>query len=339
MKKICLINVWMGKLPSNFHILLRSIQCNPTIDFYFVTDQEIDNKPSNVYVVHSTLEKVKNCFEEKLQMKIKLKYPYKLCDYKPIWYCLIPEVIDKYDFYGHCDADVVFGDIRSFITDEILEQYDKIFDVGFFTLYKCDEKVKEIYKLSMSKENMAYPYKRAFRTNYACYFDEYMGMNILGWQYLRVFRDQLTENIIQDFGWQKLNFMSYITKESFVFKWENGRLFRYNVNERGIIDEEKPPKEYMMVHIQKRIMEIDERLMDMEALHTCWIYPNCYNADRPEGPLYDEKKCAEYAEMIRKSDNKKRVQNLKRYGILDYIPHYFISRRIKRFIVNVKKFY
>lgn len=340
MKKICLIAVWIGSLPDNYSIWLRSVRENPTIDFYLFTDQETGDKPTNLFSVKGTLREIKACFEKKLNMHIKLEQAYKLCDYKPIWYCLLPEeVINKYDYYGHGDLDVVYGNIRSFLTDELLEQYDKVFDIGSFTLYRCNDEMKELYKRSMSKDNMAYPYKRAFRTNYACYFDEYMGMNLLGWQYLRVFRDQLTEDVIQDFGWQNLNFTSYITKESFVFKWEKGRLFRYITDDRGIIDESRPEKEYMMVHIQKRRMKIDDSLKNMEGVETFWIYPNCYSIKRPEGPLYDKEKCLEYAEMIRQNDKKKRIQNLKKYGILDYIPHYFISRKIKKFIVNVKKFY
>lgn len=339
MKKICLLNVWIGKLPDSFQLLLRSVQLNPTIDFYFITDQNIDQNLPNVHVIKMSFSEIKQRLEEELQMKIQLKHAYKLCDYKPLWRCLIPELCDQYDFYGHCDFDVIFGDIRQFITDELLDKHDKLFDVGFCTLYRSTEEVINLYKRSMEKDNMAYPYKQVFRTNYACYFDEYMGMSILGWQYLNVFRDQLTEEYIQDFGWQTYNFRSYITKESFVFQWTDGKLYRYLTDEQGQIREDVPGKEYMLVHIQKRKMEIDPELMGGEPVSEFWIYPNRFSRKKPSGILYDDATCSEYAAMIKKRDRKKRIQNMKNNGLIAYIPHFFRSRRIKKFIVNVKKFY
>ena len=339
--KIGLVHVWIGKLPENFSLFLRSVQYNSTIDFYVVTDQEILWEIPNVHFIKMTLTEIKAIFEEELQMKIKLKYSYKLCDYKVLWRVLVPNAMVQYDFWGHCDCDTVFGDIRGFLTDELLESHDKIFDMGAFTLYRNIPKMNDLYKRSIEKDNMAYPYKRVFRTNYACYFDEYMGMNLIAWQYddIRVIRDQLTEDIIQDFGWKTYNFRSYITKESFVLQWKDGKLYRYVTDDSGVILEDKLPKEYMMVHIQKRSMNIAFDVSKPEEISEFWIYPNRYSLTKPEGPLYDAQKCEEYAEMICKKDKKRRVDNLRRYGIIDYIPHYFISRRIKKFIREVKKFY
>ena len=31
-----------------------------------------------------------------------------------------------YDFWGHCDMDLIWGDIRNFITEDVLSKYDKI---------------------------------------------------------------------------------------------------------------------------------------------------------------------------------------------------------------------
>ena len=36
------------------------------------------------------------------------------------------EIIADYDFWGIGDIDIVYGDIRSFINDEILNEYDVI---------------------------------------------------------------------------------------------------------------------------------------------------------------------------------------------------------------------
>lgn len=339
--RIGLVLVWIGILPESFPLFLRSAQQNPTIDFYLVTDQECLWDIPNVHYVKMTLAEIREFFEAELQMKIKLKYSYKLCDYKVLWRLLVPDAMAQYDFWGHYDCDTVLGDVREFLTEELLSNHDKIFDMGSFTLYRNNPKMNDLYKRSIEKNNAAYPYKLAFRTNYACYFDEYMGMNLLAWQYddIRVFRDQLTENLIQDFGWQTYNFRSYITKESFVFQWKDGKLYRYITDDNGVILENEPPKEYMMAHIQKRSMKIDLDMSEPEDVSEFWIYPNRYSVKRPEGALYDAKQCEEYAELIRKKDKKRRIDNLRRYGIIEYIPHYFITRRIKKFIREKKKFY
>ena len=154
-----------------------------------------------------------------------------------------------------------------------------------------------------------------------------------------VFRDQLTEDMIQDFDWKRLDFASYITKETFVFRWENGRLYRYLTDESGVILDGQEPKELLLAHIQKRSMEIKVPMKELEDIKSFWIYPNCFDTQKPTQALYDKQKLEEYAEFIRQRDKKKKWDNLKRYGVLDYIPHYIISKRIKKFIVNVKKFY
>ena len=41
--------------------------------------------------------------------------PYKLCDYKPVYGLIFDEDLQDYDFWGHCDVDLIFGDIRKFI--------------------------------------------------------------------------------------------------------------------------------------------------------------------------------------------------------------------------------
>lgn len=341
MKSICLINVWIGTLPESFPLFLKTVQYNTTVDFYFVTDQDFCCELQNVHFIKMSLAEIKERFEVEVGMKIKLKYIYKLCDFKPIWRVLLPQnVISMYDYWGHCDLDIMLGDIRSFLTDELLENYDRIFDAGHLSIYRNNDEMNNLYKRSADRDNMAYPYNRAFKTNYACYFDEYMGMSILVWQYKRSYADQTKEDMVQDFGWQRYDFASYIDGKSFVFQWKEGKLYKYIVDEQGIIDpKEIEPKEYVELHIQKRRMNMNIDVNKLDELSEFWIYPNAYDAKMPTGPLYNEQKLKEYAEEIRRQDKRKRINNLKRYGLIDYIPHFLISKRIIRYIVKEKKFF
>ena len=339
MKKICLLTVWMGKMPENFWLWKMTAKRNSTIDFYLITDNEELADEDNIHFLYMNMEQVRDRFEKITGFPIKLKVPYKLCDYKPLYGKAFPEIVDKYDFWGHCDIDLLFGDIRKFITEDMLEQYDKVLECGWFILYRNCESMNNLYKKSLDKDNMAYPYNKAFRNQYACYFDEYMGMSILGWQYCKVFRDQLEEKIAQDFSWQRLNFQSYITGENFVFHWKDGRLYRVLCDETGKVLEESEPAEYMLVHIQKRKMDITFSKEELEEKNEFWIVPNQYQLGKPNRKLYTEKQKQEYAKEIHKQDRQRSIKNLRTYGLIEYIPHFIRSRRIRKWIIREKKFF
>lgn len=344
MNKICLIVAWMGPFNDSFFLWMESVRKNPSIDFYVVTDQkETEGKPQNLIFVKRTLSEVKKIFEEKLGMKICLKQPYKLCDFKPIWWMLIEDELKGYDFYGHCDVDLIFGDIRQFLDDEFLSKYDKYFDCGYLILYRNTEENRYMFKKSALKENMAYPYTRVFKTDFACYFDEFMGMSILSWQYKPGYYDQTTEAYIQDFSWKRLDFNSYITKKSLIFHVKDGKVYEINVDETGSIIEDLSDgymgREILLAHIQKRKMEIDPGLLLPGGTDDYWIYPNKYSIKRPDGPLYTQKEKEEYAEAIRLRDNKRRKENLISGGIIHYIPHYLFTRRIRKFIRTQKGYF
>jgi len=338
MKKICLIAVWMGKLPDYYPIWEITAKANKTIDFWLVSDQVENGIDGNITFVHEDMEHLKQRFQKLFTFPIKLNTAYKICDYKPIYGSAFPEIVEGYDFWGHCDLDIIFGDIRKFITDELLDAYDKLFDAGFFILYRNTPQLKEMYKLSDKKENMAYSYKKAFTTDYSCYFDEYMGMSILGTQYCRTFRDQLTERMVQDFGWQTLGFQSYITEEYFVFQWKDGRLYGKKCDMYG--DEiQEPGREFLLVHIQKRNMEMKFPVVELLKKREFWIVPNKYMLSRPEGELYTQAQAEEYARGIVVKNKERRIRNMKQFGVIQYIPHMFRSRRIRKWITQVKKFF
>lgn len=138
MKRIALILPYWGKLPNYFQFFLESIRRNPTIDVLLFTDNKSDfDYPSNVHKYDMSFEQ----FKEKLQAHFDfalthLQSPYRLCDFKPAYgYCL-QEYLGCYDFWGHCDCDLIFGDIRSILTDNILSRYDRILTRGHLTLYR-----------------------------------------------------------------------------------------------------------------------------------------------------------------------------------------------------------
>lgn len=84
---------------------------------------------------------------------VSIDYAYKLCDYKPAYGYLFPELIAGYDFWGQSDIDIIYGSIRDFMTDEMLNMYDYIsvrhdFATGCFSLFKNTEKMNKFFMRS-----------------------------------------------------------------------------------------------------------------------------------------------------------------------------------------------
>jgi len=133
-------------------------------------EEPIANKPNNVKIVYRTLAEIRDSASKKLGFKVNIDYPYKLCDFKPAYGFLFPEIIKEYDFWGHGDIDIVYGNIRSFMTSEILANYDVIssrhdYITGTFCLFKNNTQINALFKKSKD-------YKKVFTSPDHYCFDE-----------------------------------------------------------------------------------------------------------------------------------------------------------------------
>jgi len=160
-KSIALINCYFGKLPWYFDYFVHSCRYNPTVDFYIITDDENYAKalPSNVKLLFKTLNEISLLASEKLGVQVAIKYGYKLCDFKPAYGVIFSDLLSQYDFWGHTDIDIIFGDIRQFMTNELLEEYDLIsvrpdWLTGCFLLYRNNEKINNLFRYSKDHQKV-----------------------------------------------------------------------------------------------------------------------------------------------------------------------------------------
>lgn len=51
---------------------------------------------------------------------------YKLCDLRPFYGYIHHDILINYDFWGYGDVDLVWGNLRNFYTDYILNNYDAL---------------------------------------------------------------------------------------------------------------------------------------------------------------------------------------------------------------------
>jgi len=171
-KTIAIITCWYGPYPWYFPYFMHSCKFNPTIDFLIITDNhaQILNKSENVNIIHKTLEEIRATASEKMGFIVNIDYAYKLCDFKPTYGFLFPEVIAGYDFWGHGDIDIIYGNIRNFMTNEILNNYDVIssrhdYITGTYCLFRNNEKINTLFMQSKD-------YQLVFSDSFHYCFDE-----------------------------------------------------------------------------------------------------------------------------------------------------------------------
>ena len=124
---ICLIIPYFGKFKNYFPLFLESCRYNPSIDWLVFTDiKEEYLWPDNVKKITMSFEQFAGLVQNNFEYNIALDRPYKLCDFKPAYGEILRDYLRRYDFWGHCDCDLIFGNIRKFITDEVLENHAKI---------------------------------------------------------------------------------------------------------------------------------------------------------------------------------------------------------------------
>ena len=171
MKSIVLINVFFGKFPWYFNLFLKSCGTNPTVNFLIFTDQEKpQNCPNNIEFIPFSLGKFNELASEKLNLKINIKYAYKLCDFKPAYGVIFSDYLLGYEYWGILDIDIIFGRIREFITDEMLSNYEVIsvrndYPTGSFMIFENSEKINYLFKKSKD-------YQKIFTSDRHYCFDE-----------------------------------------------------------------------------------------------------------------------------------------------------------------------
>ena len=154
-KSIIILICYFGKFPWYFDYFLHSCRYNPNVHFYIITDNDFNKNqiPKNVFTIRKSLKEIKDMASSKLGFEVGLEHPYKFCDFRPALAFLFPEYIEGYDFWGYGDIDVIYGNIRTFITGKLLTNYDIIsvrhdFLPGAFSLFKNSDKINNLFKSS-----------------------------------------------------------------------------------------------------------------------------------------------------------------------------------------------
>ncbi len=151
LKSILMLMPFFGKWPEWINLFIESCKWNPSIDWLFFTDcGEPGNICENVRYIHMGLEEFSALASRKLGIKVDLEKPYKLCDFKPTYGMILGDYLEGKDYWGFGDIDVVYGNIRKFLTDDMLTHDVISFNdrhiSGHFCLLRNRKSVKTAFR-------------------------------------------------------------------------------------------------------------------------------------------------------------------------------------------------
>ena len=322
MHSIAFVIPYFGRLPEYFPLWLASCAWNPTVDFYvFTDDPRTFPCPSNVHMKAMTFEEAKALLQKPFEFPISLSRPYKLCDYKPVYGAAFSAWIGDYDFWGHCDVDLIWGNIRHFFTEERMEQYDRLLWQGHCSIYRNCEEMNLAFKTLAPMG--CQDWKTVYSSEENCSFDEYAehrggGLSlIMERNEVRMYKEWVFADLCIGLD----RFQCAYTENAFYTTDADSRACFFECGPEGITllyrkYGELRRREMMYVHFQKRTLKIKCQFRG-DGSDAFLLLPPGVVRQIPE-PLTDQK-----ARCILQKNNRR----LLRSGVLNEM---FTVRTVKR---------
>lgn len=242
MNKWCIIGVYFGELPNYFDLWLKSAQKNTSVDFIVFSDCSVKWVPDNVRLIYFTIEKLQKLASYKLGFEVCLERPYKCCDLKPAYGIIFEEYLTDYEYWGHCDFDLIWGDLCGFFNKYHIENYDKFLPLGHLSMYKNTFENNRRFML----EGATTSYKNVFTNTRNFAFDETPGVyKVFEKNGFSMFNERIFADISKIYRRFRLarNDKNYDYQ---VFCWDKGHIYRY------FFDETIKKDEFIYIHFKER---------------------------------------------------------------------------------------
>ena len=258
---IRLVVPYFGERPSYLPLVVRSMAANPDVHWLLFTDRPVPDAPANVSVRRCEFTDLAARIQSHFDFEISLERPYKLCDFRPAFGEVFAAELAGYDFWGHCDLDVIFGRIRDHLPPEAFDA-DKILIQGNFALYRNTVDAARWFRHEID----GISYRKVMTNAAAMHFDEMAGMHY----------------ILRELGisyWQApvifdLSFRRYRTRAEHPkgrdprrYAWEQGEICEYR-----LVGQDIARRTALLVHLQKRTMRMPSS--DVLAADRYWISAN-----------------------------------------------------------------
>jgi hypothetical protein len=268
---IRLVVPYFSERPAYFPLVVRSMAANPDVSWLLVTDDPVTDAPPNVAVQICAFDDLAKRIQRFFDFETSLERPYKLCDFRPAFGEIFADELAGFDFWGHSDLDLIFGQIRHHLPAAAF-QADKILFNGNFSLYRNTPEIAGWYRHEVGKVS----YRDAMTNPAAMHFDEWAGIYY----------------IVKDLGapaWHEdvifdISFSRYRTRRAASerhgpsrYAWENGEVCEYQL-ERGRVIR----RTALLIHLQKRVLRAPTP--DVVAADRYWILPNRFAVQKRVTP-------------------------------------------------------
>ena len=258
---IRLVVPYFGERPSYMPLVVASMARNSDVHWLLLTEAPVPDAPPNVSVQLCEFADLAVRIQGHFDFDISLERPYKLCDFRPAFGEVFRDELAGYDFWGHSDLDVLFGQIRKHLPPEAFDA-DKILIQGNFALYRNTDDAAAWFRHEIDGVS----YREVMTNPAAMHFDEMAGMHY-------ILRDlgvpYWAQNMIFD-----LSFHRYRTRaedpagrDPRRYAWEDGEICEYRLEGGAIVR-----RTALLVHLQKRTMRAPSD--DVLAADRYWILAN-----------------------------------------------------------------
>ena len=119
---IAIVVTFFGNPPAWLPAFFRSCQTNPDVRWLIYSDFGTLPTPPNVTMKPMDLREfnARASAASGTAITIDPARIRKICDFKPLYGLMFADDLRDFEFWAYSDLDVIWGDIRQFITDELL---------------------------------------------------------------------------------------------------------------------------------------------------------------------------------------------------------------------------
>ena len=149
--RVLIIIPYFGNWPPWIEYFFQSCQYNPSFSWLIYTDCKIPTEiPKNIQFFKKNISDFNHLASSKLDLKIKIHNPYKICDLRPAFGKIFEDYIKDYDFWGYSDLDLIYGNMGNFLSLKVLEKNDVIsvrknYMTGHFALLRNNNYINSLF--------------------------------------------------------------------------------------------------------------------------------------------------------------------------------------------------
>lgn len=164
-ERIALIVPWFGPFPDWMPLFIHSVKNNPILSYHFWTNQSVPDychSVPNVYFHIISFDDYCKQASDILGVEFRPSGPYKMCDLRPFYPIIHKTDIEKYEFIGFADIDLILGNMQEYLEPiidniDIFSSHADRISGHFFFIRNKEPFTSKGYKIRNWKKFLSYP--------------------------------------------------------------------------------------------------------------------------------------------------------------------------------------